>query len=328
VNSAYKPVNFVLITLLRRTAHILVLLLIQAAFLGAQPAERKNSPEDYIAKYREEAISQMQIYGIPASITLAQGMLESGNGNSALSVYANNHFGIKCHKEWSGQTYIMDDDAKNECFRKYEHVLDSYNDHSLFLKTRDRYAFLFNLTRSDYKGWARGLKEAGYATHPLYAEMLIDLIEKYKLSELDKLVDMPVVSESKNTKTIPKLSLRPVVRFNGSKFVIAQKGDSYFKIASAYGLEVEQLLKFNDLDSKAQIQRGQKIYIVRKRRKAAESTHVVQRGESMHSIAQLHGVRIYWLYKRNQMKQGEEPKVGDILILRKKGRRHIVAAGN
>lgn len=292
--------------------------------LFGQPGERKNTPEDYIAKYKDDAVIQMHLYGIPASITLAQGMLESGNGNSALSVYANNHFGIKCHKEWTGESYIMDDDASNECFRKYGNPLDSYQDHSLFLKTRDRYAFLFNLSKTDYKAWARGLKEAGYATHPGYADLLINLIETYKLYELDKPVDMNITTGIKKDNAYPKMELRPIVRFNGSRFVIAKKGDSYYKIASTVGLDVDQLLKFNDLDAKSKIQPGQKVYIVRKRRKALESTHVVQAGETMHSISQLHGMRVYWLYKRNKIKQGVEPKIGDILILRKRGKKNII----
>lgn len=131
------------------------LLLLPAYGLLAQPSEKKLMPDDYIARYKEDAIKEMYQYGIPASITLAQGMLESGNGNSALSVYANNHFGIKCHKDWTGPTYIMDDDAKNECFRKYSDVLDSYADHSKFLSTRDRYAFLFEYPKTDYKAWQR-----------------------------------------------------------------------------------------------------------------------------------------------------------------------------
>jgi LysM repeat protein len=297
--------------------------ILSATLINAQPGERKNTPEDYILKYKETALAQMQLHGIPASITLAQGMLESGNGNSALSVYANNHFGIKCHKEWSGETYIMDDDAKDECFRKYPSVMDSYTDHSMFLKTRDRYAFLFTLSRTDYKGWARGLKEAGYATHPSYAELLIDLIEKYKLYELDVAGNMQPITSVKNSNKHPHLELRPVIRFNRSKFIIAQKTDSYYKIATEYGLEVDQLLKYNDLDSKTKLSAGQKIYIVRKRRKGLEPVHVVQRGETMHSIAQLHGIRIYWLYKRNKMKQGQEPKPGDLLFLRKSGKKKV-----
>ncbi len=289
----------------------------------AQPGERKNTPEDYIAKYSEAAVAQMQMHDIPASITMAQGMLESGNGNSALSVYANNHFGIKCHKEWKGETYIMDDDAKNECFRKYPSVMDSYTDHSMFLKTRDRYAFLFSLSRTDYKGWAKGLKEAGYATHHAYANLLIDLIEKYKLYELDTEGEIKPITAVKNSNAYPKLSLRPVIRFNRSKFIIAQKNDSYFKIATEYGLEVDQLLKYNDLNSKSKLYAGEKIYIERKRRKGLEPVHVVQRGETMHSIAQLHGIRIHWLYKRNKMKQGQQPKPGDLLFLRKSGKKKI-----
>lgn len=296
---------------------IAFLLIGQSAF--SQPGERKNTPEDYIRKYRDAALAQMYTHGIPASITLAQGMLESGNGNSALSVYANNHFGIKCHREWKGDTYIMDDDEKNECFRKYADVSDSYNDHSLFLTTRDRYAFLFSLSRTDYKAWAKGLKEAGYATHPSYAELLIDLIEKYKLYELDTSGQMELITNSKPPNKHPKLQLRPIIRFNHSKFIIAQKNDSYYKIATEYGLEVDQLLKYNDLDSKAKLQSGQKVYIVRKRRKALEPVHVVQRGETMHSISQLHGIRLHWLYKRNKMKPGQEPKPGDLLVLRNSG---------
>src|ERR1700741_4337052 len=144
-----------------------------ASFGAAQPSEKKLTPADYIMMYKEDAIKEMLQHGVPASITLAQGMLESGNGNSALAVYANNHFGIKCHTDWTGATYIMDDDAKDECFRKYETVLSSFEDHSMFLKSRPRYAFLFELPKNDYKGWATGLKEAGYATHPKYTELLI-----------------------------------------------------------------------------------------------------------------------------------------------------------
>ncbi|MFN6039591.1 MAG: glucosaminidase domain-containing protein [Bacteroidota bacterium] len=291
--------------------------------LIGQPNERKNTPEEYISKYKEEAISQMQTHNIPASITLAQGMLESGNGNSALAVYANNHFGIKCHKDWKGDTYSADDDAKDECFRKYGSVWDSYNDHSIFLKSNIRYASLFELKRDDYKGWAYGLKQAGYATHKSYAELLIDLIDKYKLNELDQLIDMQIISSKNNVGTIKKLEIRTVIRFNRSKFIIVKKGDSFMKIANDFGLEVEDILKYNDLTTKSKLVIGEKIYLQRKRRKGIEPVHIVQRGETMHSISQLHGIRIYWLYKRNKIKQGAEPSPGDILLLRRGGKRVI-----
>jgi LysM repeat protein len=290
----------------------------------AQPGERKNSPEEYIAKYREEALAQMHLYHIPASITIAQGMLESGNGNSALSVYANNHFGIKCHKEWNGDTYYMDDDEKNECFRKYGTVLDSYNDHSLFLTSRDRYQSLFKLPRTDYKAWAKGLKEAGYATHPQYAQLLIELIEKYKLYELDSSSDMEVISSVKNSHPYPKLEMREIIRFNHSKFIIVKPGESFMKIADELNMEVERLLKFNDLNSKSKLIAGQKLYIERKRRKALEPIHIVQKGETMHSISQLHGIRLYWLYKRNNIKEGNEPITGEILMLRPGATKKII----
>ncbi|MGZ3863417.1 MAG: glycoside hydrolase family 73 protein [Bacteroidia bacterium] len=168
--------------MLRRCVTILLLLTIRAYSL---PFYNSFTSLDYIAQYRELALKEMKCYNIPASIILAQAMVESGNGSSNLATNANNHFGIKCHKEWHGPTFIMDDDEKDECFRKYESVVDSYSDHSQFLCSRKWYAFLFHLPKTDYVAWARGLKRAGYATHPAYAEMLIEIIEKNRLYELD-----------------------------------------------------------------------------------------------------------------------------------------------
>ena len=149
-----------------------------AAF--SQPAEYKMTRADYVEKYKDIAIKEMLQNGIPASITLAQGVLESENGNSALAMYANNHFGIKCHNDWKGATYIQDDDKKDECFRKYKAPEESFDDHSEFLKTRGRYAFLFELRKTDYKGWAEGLHDAGYTTDKIYASDLIKIIHKNK----------------------------------------------------------------------------------------------------------------------------------------------------
>jgi len=147
----------------------------------------QNKSELYIKKYKDIAISEMNSYGIPASITLAQGILESGNGESRLAVDGNNHFGIKCHNNWNGETIIEDDDEKGECFRKYSNVGDSFRDHSLFLKERSRYEFLFEYKITNYKKWARGLKKAGYATNPKYASLLINIIKKYNLTQYDNL---------------------------------------------------------------------------------------------------------------------------------------------
>jgi LysM repeat protein len=300
---------------------ILIPALLYAASVFAQPSEKKLTPKDYIQMYKEDAIKEMLQHGVPASITLSQGMLESGNGNSPLAVYANNHFGIKCHDDWSGPYYIMDDDAKDECFRKYETVLNSFEDHSLFLKNRERYAFLFELSKSDYKSWARGLSDAGYATHPRYAEQLIELIEKYNLNQYDKLENM-VAYVPKPTTVKPKLEVREALKFNHTRFIISRSGDSYYRLASEFKLDLETLLKYNDVGKNDKLQAGQKIYVQRKRRKALEPYHVVTKNETMKSISQLHGIRLYHLYKKNRMKPGQEPKVGDVLHLRSKKSRN------
>ncbi|SVD24575.1 uncharacterized protein METZ01_LOCUS377429, partial [marine metagenome] len=157
-----------------------ILLLFSSIFTFAQ-----NKTEEYIVKYKDFAIAEMSQYGIPASITLAQGILESGSGESRLAVEGNNHFGIKCHDNWNGETIFLDDDKKEECFRKYSKESESYRDHSLFLIERERYISLFKLSSTNYRAWAKGLKKAGYATNPKYSSLIIDLIEKYNLQQYD-----------------------------------------------------------------------------------------------------------------------------------------------
>lgn len=290
-----------------------------SAMVVAQPAEYKMSGEEYIDAYKDDAIKEMLSHGVPASITLSQGMLESGNGNSALAVYANNHFGIKCHGNWKGPTFIQDDDEKNECFRKYSSVYESFSDHSEFLRSRSRYALLFELKTTDYKGWARGLKQAGYATDPNYADRLIDLIETNKLYELDRAVTIPNISNAgKKVAPAANLTLRKIMYFNNIKYVTAKEGDSFFKIANEADVEVWQVLKYNDFRKTDKIIAGQKIYIQPKRRKAKEEYHTVEKGETMKSISQMHGIKLKHLYKKNLMKPGEEPKPGIKLYLRKK----------
>lgn len=297
-----------------RSVSIIILCLIARIFL----AQKAFTPEDYIAKYKDDAIKEMYLHKVPACITLAQGMLESGNGNSDLAKKANNHFGIKCHKEWSGETYTMDDDAKDECFRKYESVLDSYSDHSMFLYSRSRYAFLFELPTTDYKGWCNGLKAAGYATDPKYPERLIELIERYKLNELNTIEKTPKLNFPSNEDVKPQLALREVYRFNRIKFVIARENDSYYKIAHDFDIELEDLLEYNDFSKTDKIQYGQKIYIEKKRRRALEPYHVVQKNETLKSISQLHGIRLSMLCKKNRLKPDAKLKVGDVLYLRQK----------
>lgn len=279
-------------------------------------AQKKMTPEEYINAYKDDAIKEMYLHKVPASITLAQGMLESGNGNSDLSRKANNHFGIKCHKEWGGETYIMDDDSSNECFRKYESVLDSYSDHSMFLFSRSRYSSLFELPITDYKGWCYGLKKAGYATDPRYAERLIELIERYKLNELNVIENTPKKGVKDQNSIKSDMVIREVYRFNHIRFVIAKENDSYFKIACEFDLELDQILEYNDLSKTDKIHYGQKIYIEKKRRMALEPYHVVQKNETLKSISQLHGIRLHSLCKKNHLKESDSLKVGDVLFLR------------
>jgi LysM repeat protein len=281
-------------------------------------AQKVLTPQDYIAAYKDDAVKEMYLHKVPACITLAQGMLESGNGNSALCRNANNHFGIKCHKEWSGETYTMNDDEDNECFRKYDNVLDSYSDHSMFLFSRSRYAELFTLPINDYKGWCYGLKKAGYATDPRYPERLIELIEKYKLQELNVFEGTPKQNFPSHDVIKSEMAIREVYRFNHIRFIIAKENDSFYKIAHDFNIELDELLEYNDFSKTDKIQYGQKIYIEKKRRKALEPYHVVQKNETLKTISQLHGIRLSMLCKKNKLKPEDKLKIGDVLYLRQK----------
>lgn len=278
--------------------------------------------EEYIAKYKDIALREMKIYGIPASITLAQGILESNNGNSVLATKANNHFGIKCTSTWNGKTYNYDDDKKNECFRKYNNAEDSYIDHSEFLRGRPHYASLFELDRTDYVGWANGLKKAGYATNPKYPQLLINLIERYHLHAFDskgknaplERTEPPVLADKKEQeKTENDISVN-----NRVKYVTVEKGQSLKTIAKENNLTLWNLLKYNDLEKNSTVNAGDKIYIHPKRRKGNEKYHVVKEGETMRLISQVEGVKLKLLYKRNKMERGMEPATGEKLYLRGK----------
>ena len=210
-----------------------------------------TSTKDYIEEYNDIAIAEMLRYKIPASITLAQGILESNSGKSRLTVKANNHFGVKCHSSWKGKRIYHDDDARQECFRKYEHPLTSFRDHSLFLFERKRYAALFDLKLKNYKGWARGLKKAGYATDPKYPAKLIRIIEDYELYEYDNFNKKYSGGVTKVSKPQPK---RP------GKYIKVQKGDTLYSLARKHKLSVDRLkwlngLKTNNLDL------GQELFI-------------------------------------------------------------------
>lgn len=272
-------------------------------------AHAQNS--DYIAyinKYKDIAIKQMKKYHIPASITLAQGLLESGAGKSELARKSNNHFGIKCHDNWNGKRTYYDDDAKDECFRVYRSVADSYEDHSIFLATRERYAFLFKLGQKDYEAWARGLKKAGYATNPKYAEQLINIIEQYGLHRYDR--------KSSNTRYLgphtPKLA-------NELVYVVARQGDTMQAIAEEFGIPKRRLIAYNDLYRGYVPNKGDIIYLCRKHRKALRPNkqHMVADGESMHMISQKYGIRLDRLYEMNGVTRDTyAPMVGDTIKLR------------
>ncbi len=308
----------------------LLLLLIFASQGSGQQADNTAAVNRYILQYKDVAVREMMEYHIPASITLAQGILESNAGRSPLAVEANNHFGIKCHKEWTGKKFYKDDDAKSECFRKYDNPLESFHDHSWFLKSRDRYKGLFSLDISDYKGWANGLKAAGYATNPSYSQILIKTIVTYSLDRYDKVVIAEAAGESVDDLENPgkqewlrrfKLlsngpANRNIFQNNNLKMIIARQDDNLYVIARDFNTSVGKLLAYNDLPFATAFKPGQIVYLEHKRRKAAVKNHKVQMDESLYSISQLYGVKLRLLYKKNHLDKGSEPKKGTILRLR------------
>lgn len=295
---------------------------------------QKMTRKQYIEKYAETAIREMKATGIPASITLAQGCLESGNGNSTLATKGNNHFGIKCHKNWKGKTIRHDDDEKNECFRSYKNADESFRDHSDFLRYSDRYASLFNLELTDYKGWAYGLQKAGYATAKTYAASLIQIIEENELWRYDQLdakareelPPTPMEAEfSVAFKPYPGHKLytaslgREIRTTNGVAWITARDGDTYAGLAKEFNLFRGELLRFNDRSRNTALQPGEVVYVEAKKRESARNLdkHVVEEGETMRDLAQRYAVKMKKLYQYNAMRPGTEPEPGTILNLRK-----------
>lgn len=275
-----------------------------------------QTPKDYIKKFKDIAIQEMHLYQIPASITLAQGILESGSGTSALAVESNNHFGIKCHVKWNGLKTYHDDDEKQECFRKYNSPIESFRDHSLFLAERKRYSFLFELRKTDYKGWAKGLQQAGYATSKTYSKKLIELVKNYSLDQYDTKKPKKKTKFKKGNYTFkPSLNISEQ---NFIKYVVVQDGQSLNDIAEKYDVWLWEILKYNECNSDRILSSGEKIYLQPKRKKGAQNYHVVIGGDSMYTISQLYGIKLKNLYKLNRMSLGSEPYVGQKLNLRKK----------
>ena len=283
------------------------------SFVAAQ--KRLKVYEEYIARYKSIAQEEQAKYKIPSSITLAQGLFESGAGKSALSLKSNNHFGIKCHNGWKGETVTASDDLPNDCFRKYNKVEDSYEDHALFLTRNARYRKLFDLEITDYRSWAKGLQTAGYATDKAYANKLIKVIEDYELFQYDVLKKNPKRIEDRMEAS--QFSHVPYRTF-GLLYVIARRGDTFEGIAKEFGFKVKDLYKYNEVPKDFPLSEGDLVYFQKKKKVADKPyyEHVVKVGESMHSISQLYGIQVKNLYKMNKQKKDYVPTEGDVLKLR------------
>lgn len=299
---------------------------------GAFAQQRITLPE-YIEKYKHIAMAEMRESGVPASIKLAQALLESGFGNSELAVKANNHFGIKCHG-WTGMHYYYDDDEPEECFRKYTDPIQSFLDHSEFLITRPWYAFLFDLDPTDFEAWAHGLKDAGYATNPRYAQLLIRLINEHELYRFDrkaldsnyliaehylkpssakeKVLDTGIL-EAADTSAHDRERL--IGSYNRINYVTSQAGDTPGSLARELDMRRRQIINYNDLEDDDSLEAGQRVYLQPKRRKGSTKHHIVKEGETMADISQERGIRAENLYRRNDMSYGMEPEPGKKILL-------------
>ena len=304
---------------MKKSFYLFVFLFISITCATAQRTRWNAQYQAYIDEYRELAIEQMLKYHIPASITLAQGLLESGAGKSSLAKYGNNHFGIKCHN-WDGKTMHKDDDLSNECFRVYDNAYQSYEDHSKFLTRYKRYSSLFTLKITDYKGWAHGLKAAGYATSPIYAQSLINLIETYDLNQYDKAkhYDHFIVSKSGyDTSTSSDLSLHPIYKYNKNYYLKARNGDTFESIGREVGIKGKKLAKYNERSYKDKLSEGEIIYLKKKRKRADKAfkkfLHIARPGESLYHISQQYGIRLKYLYRINDFPADYQLRVGDAI---------------
>ncbi len=314
-------------------------------------ADTGISRNEYIGMWKDEAIFQMAEHKIPASITLAQGILESGDGNSRLAREGNNHFGIKCHNEWTGKRIYEDDDSKQECFRQYNNAKESYEDHSLFLK-RKRYESLFTLQPDDYKAWAKGLKECGYATNPKYPQLLIGIIEEFKLHEYDK-KGMEFIEKNRLPDRVGNVNTASTVLANGNaekpksrrrrgneqqedritinvgggrtvlnsdngiRYVVVKSGDTPKSIADDFDLHVWIIRRYNDLSESDTIREGDIIYLQPKRNTGTANSYMVKSGDSLRSISQKYGIKMKKLMKYNALDSDRTPPVGSSLKLKR-----------
>ena len=324
-----------------------------ALFLGLTVSAQRDAgtpQERYISRFATIAVNEMYRTGVPASITLAQGIIESRSGQSTLAVDGNNHFGIKCHTSWRGRTMLADDDRRDECFRVYDSAEESFRDHSDFLRYRDRYKFLFDFRTTDYKSWAYGLKQAGYATDPSYAAKLIQCVEDYDLSRFDRMTVAEALAEGGADAETPvepdevgeipdsplkieagelftgkageeyRFSLsRTLYSRNGVPFIFAIEGETYASIAKSNHLLLREILRFNDVPRGAELHAGDIVYLEPKRSKTVRGLDkyiVGEEGETFHGICQRFAVSEKAIRKLNDLPVSYVPKEGDEIILR------------
>lgn len=297
-------------------------------------AQEAISPTEYIEMYKDLAIKEMKRMGVPAAITLAQGLLETESGNSVLVKKSNNHFGIKCKSSWTAESVTHDDDAKGECFRSYKTAEDSYRDHSNFLRANQRYSFLFSLDVADYKAWAQGLKRAGYATNPKYPQILIKHIEQYNLQQYtlmgagevaqfnssqyqdDKEEVITSVSAAENNSETMLDAPDKVITVNGSKCVYAGKGTSLLVLATKNDIPLAKLLSFNELAEDGMLTKNQYIYLEKKAKTGDKDFYVTKPGQSLYDIAQANGIQLQPMLDYNKMWGNEDVQPGAKIFLK------------
>ena len=328
---------------------LIVLLFVTGGLVaGAQPS---TDVIDYINNYKKLAMDEMERTGVPASITLAQGIHETYAGKSELVLKSNNHFGIKCKDYWTGKKVYHDDDARGECFRKYDDPALSYRDHSDFLKAGQRYAFLFKLDPEDYKAWALGLKKAGYATNPKYGPIIIKLIESYNLQQYTLIAMGKIAPEEEVLAVNPKPSTNipadisafvkqqeplqeiappPAVNYpsgeftiNNTKVIYAKQGTSLLAIAQEREIPLSKLLEYNDMENEEVLVKNQLIYLQRKRRTGSNEVHIVANGETLYDISQAEAIRLENLLEYNKLHKSVQPAVGEKLYLQAMSREKL-----
>ena len=316
----------------KKLSSLLVLCILLVTSVSAQ----QLTPQQYIEQYKDVAIREMKRMGVPASITLAQGLLETESGNSSLVKKSNNHFGIKCKSNWTGPGVTHDDDAVGECFRSYKDAEESFRDHSNFLRGSERYSTLFTLNPTDYKGWAKGLKKAGYATNPKYPDILIKNIEQYNLQQysLATVDEVPKFELNKNEDDKENSDGKPVsemrtknelnnigepngavTAINGSKCMLAAKGTSLLAIATQNNIPLSKLLSYNDLTMDGLIAKDQVIYLEKKQEKGAVEYYNTLQGETLYDVAQKQGIQLQNLLAYNNLREDGELQHGTQLSL-------------